>query len=167
MYYGWLQDSIWDLIQSHWEVFDELPYALVTCIDSIEDMKSTITARKIVELEDSCSFLGHSLLVGDCRIVDVAQRYNLFSHFDEIWLYKDCPAIDKPQESSIVSPLELSTDAPSKDLMEWFNASGCVLGLGDGIGMNYMTTSKEIVQSLNIRQREFDSRIGSGSNDGE
>ncbi|MHC4464796.1 MAG: hypothetical protein ACYS30_25710 [Planctomycetota bacterium] len=157
MYNGWLQDSIWDLIQSNWEVFDKLPYALVTCIDSSEDMKSTITARKIVELEGSCSFLGRSLLVSDGRIVDVAQRYNLFSHFDEIWLYRDRPAVDKPTVFSIVSPLELSTDSLSRELLEWFDASGCILGLGDGIGMNYVTTSKEIVQSLNIRQREFDS----------
>lgn len=155
MYYGWLQDSIWDLIQSHWEVFDQLPYALVTCIDSSDNLKSTTVAPKIVVSEGSCSFLGRSLLVGDARIVDVAQRHTLFSHFDEIWLYPERPAVDKPLEVSIVSPLELSTDAPSREVLEWFNASGCVLGLGDGIGMNYLTTSKAIVESLNIRQQEF------------
>jgi len=42
-----------------------------------------------------------------------------------------------------------------------------VLGLGDGIGMNYVTTSKEIVKSLNIRQQEFDSEFGGGSNGGD
>lgn len=167
MYYGWLQDSIWDLIQSHWDVFDELPYSLVTCIDSSEDVKSTTTARKIFEFEASCSFMGRSLLVGDGRIVDVAKRYNLFSHFDEIWLYREHPVVDKPTGVSIVSPLELSTDAPSRDLLEWFDTSGCVLGLGDGIGMNYVTTSKEIVQSLSMRQREFDSEVEDGSNKGE
>ncbi len=130
-------------------------------------MKSTTIAKKIVELEDSCSFLGSSLLVGDSRIGDVAQRNNLFTHFDEIWLYKEHPVVDKPTGVSIVSPLELSTDAPSIDLLEWFDASGCVLGLGDGIGMNYVTTSKEIVQSLSMRQREFDSEVEDGSNKGK
>jgi len=30
-----------------------------------------------------------------------------------------------------------------------------ILGLGDGTGMNYMTTSGQIVESLNSRQREL------------
>lgn len=165
MYYGWLQDSIYDLIKSHWEVFEELPYVLVTCRDSSTDVKSTVTATKIVELEDYYSFLGRSFLVSDGKIMEVVQRYNLFSHFDEIWLYRDRPTINKPAGISIVSPLDLSKDTPSCEILEWFNESGCVLGLGDGIGMNYITTSKEIVQSLNVRQREFDEGVEHGSNE--
>jgi hypothetical protein len=119
-------------------------------------MKSTITAGRIIESEKSCSFLGSSLLVGDSKIICVEQRYKLFSHFDEIWLFEDHPDVDKPKEVSIVSPLELNKTIPSKELLDWFSASGCLLGLGDGMGMNYITTSEEIVQSLNAHQQTYD-----------
>jgi len=155
MHCGWLQDSIWDLADSQWRFLQELPYALVTCIDSIEDLTITTTARKIVEAEGDCRFLGVSLLVGNARIVDVAKRHKLFSHFDEVWLCRNPPADGKPAGTSIVSPTDLSFETPPRELLEWFSASDCVLGLGDGIGMNYVTTSEEIVLSLENRQREF------------
>jgi len=156
MYFGWLQDSIWDLTNANWDVFRGFQYCLVTCIDSTVDVKSTTTARKIVEMEGSCDFLDSALIIGEGRTVDVAQRHNLFSHFDEIWLYRDRPVLGKPLRFSIVSPLRLDKDIPSRELLEWFETSGCVLGLGDGVGMNYVTTSEEIVRSLETRQREFD-----------
>ena len=47
-----------------------------------------------------------------------------------------------------MSPVDLSVEAPSPQLVDWFNESHCVVGLGDGIGMNYMTTSTEVAHSL-------------------
>ena len=157
MYYGWLQDSIWDLTNSKWDVFSKFPYCLVTCIDSNFDVKSTITARRIVESEGFCNFLGSSLVIGDGRLLDVVQRYGLFSHFDEIWLYKHRPTMELPEVVGLASPFDLSTEEPPRELLDWFETSGCQLGLGDGMGMNYMTNCKEIVELLEARQREFDS----------
>lgn len=158
MYCGWFQDSILDLTHSKWEVFRKLPYCLVTCTDSTHDLKSITTAWEITEWEGSCSFLGRSLIIGDGKMLGYAR--SLFSHFDEIWLYEHRPTVEKPTEVSIVSPLELNRENPSGELLEWFGTSGCVLGLDDGIGMNYVTTSREILESLEARQRQF----GSGKN---
>jgi hypothetical protein len=155
MHFGWLQDSIWHLVDSDWCILQEFPYVLVTCIDSTKDVKSTVTARKIAESEVSCSFLGTSLVVGNARIIDVAARCNLFSHFDEIWLFQERPVVGKPPGTSIVAPVDLNTETPPKDLLDWFIASNCVLGLGDGIGMNYITGSRNILDALNARQRQF------------
>ena len=160
MYYGWLQDKIWQLKRSNWYFLSELPWCLVTCIDSEEDMESSMTAKKMVESKRFCSFLGSGLLVGEGMIGDVGGEQGLFSGFDEIWLYRDRPTVEKPKEVSIIPPPHyLSKDPPSKELLEWFNASGCILGLGDGVGMNYVTISKEIVESLDTRQREFESGV--------
>ena len=149
MYYGWIEDRIWYLEKSNWYVFYELPWCLVTCIDSSRNIKNLIPTKKIIaDGEESCSLLGDGLVVGNKRIIDVVRKYNLFNGFDEIWLYKNRPTIEKPEEVSIVSTLDLSKDKPSKKLLDWFEESDCVLGLGDGIGMNYITTSKEIERSL-------------------
>ncbi len=81
-------------------------------------------------------------------MVQVAQKYRLFSHFDEVWLYEDRPVVEKPNTFSIVPPIDLARDPPSKELREWFLDSRCILGLGDGIGMNYLTISEQIRKSL-------------------
>jgi len=154
MYCGWLDDSIWRLADSEWYFFRELPYALVTCIDSTPDVKSTTTARKIVASRDSCSFIGDSLVVGNAELLDVALRYDLFTHFDEVWLYTGLPSTAKPSGTSIVSPTDLSVEPPPAELAEWFSVSGCLVGLGDGIGMNYMTHSRDVLHSLKLRQEE-------------
>jgi len=156
MYYGWLQDSIRDLVESYWRVFRDAPYALVTCIDSSDDVRSLTTSRAIVQLEESSDFLDSSLLFSGGKIIDLARRYDLFNGFDEIWLYRKRPVVGKPHGFSIVSPLDLNTERPPGELLDWFTTSGCVLGLGDGIGMNYLTDSKDLVEWLNSRQREFD-----------
>lgn len=159
MYWGWLEDKIWSLANSDWQIFHELPWCLVTCIDCSRGVASIMKAMGIHKWEAFCSFLGEALVVSDGKILDVAMEYNLFNGFDEIWLYRDCPDVEKPKEVSIVSTLDLSKETPSKELLEWFKVSGCILGLGDGVGMNYVTTSREIVQFLNTRQREFESGI--------
>ncbi len=153
MHYGWLQDGIWDLAKSNWEVFQKLPYCLVTCVDSSPDVAFMARAEGIIEKETSCSALGKGLLIRDARVLEVCRSYNLFNGFDEIWLYEDCPTIGKPQSFSIVSPLDLNEDPLPQGLLEWFTASACILGLGDGFGMNYITTQKQIVGSLMARQR--------------
>jgi len=155
IHFGWLQDWIRHLVDSDWCVLKEFRYVLVTCTDSTGDVKSTTTARKTVESEDSCSFLGRSLVVGNARIIDVAVRYDLFSHFDEMWLYQEPPLVGKPPGTSIVSPVDLNTETPPKELLDWFVASNCLLGLGDGIGMNYLTASEKIVHALHLRHESF------------
>lgn len=155
MYYGWLQDSIGDLVDSEWEVFDQLPYVLVTRLDSSDDTASLLMSETIVQSEDACSLLGRSLLIADSQLVRIDLRYGLFSHFDEIWLYKERPTIDIPDGLDLGPPLELGAEEPSQVLVDWFNASTCVLGLSDGTGMNYMTRSKAIVESLNNRQSKW------------
>jgi hypothetical protein len=160
MFYGWVEDKIWSLAKSNWQIFTELPWCLVTCIDSSPNVTFMMKAEGIHKWEGFCSFLGKGLIVSDGKILNVAKEYNLFNGFDEIWLFRNCPTVEKPDEVSIVPPPpDLSRDAPPKELLEWFNASGCIVGLGDGVGMNYMTTSREIVESLNTRQREFESGI--------
>jgi len=154
MHWGWVEDSIWRLAYSEWHFLRQLPYALVTSIDSSIDLRSTTTARKIVQREDSCTFLGRALLVPDGAIVEIALRHDLFSHFDEIWLYEHSPRVAKPPGASIVSPVDLSIAAPPRDLLNWFSESDCVVGLGDGIGMNYMTTSTQVAYALTGRQEQ-------------
>ncbi|MHC4540657.1 MAG: hypothetical protein ACYS74_12880 [Planctomycetota bacterium] len=67
MYYGWLQNKIGNLAKADWAVFHKLPWCLVTCIDSSQEVKSMMQAGGIAAWEGVCSFLGDGLLVGKSR----------------------------------------------------------------------------------------------------
>ena len=153
MYHGWLEDAIWALAADDWEIFHRFPYCLVTCVDSSPDVGYMATAEGAIGREASCSVYGKGLLVRDGRIVEIGERYNYFNPFDEMWLFEKPPKHDKPDTFSIVAPLDLNKDPLPQGLLEWFSASGCVLGLGDGIGLNYVTTEKSVVDSLMERQK--------------
>jgi hypothetical protein len=53
----------------------------------------------------------------------------------------------KPDDLWIVAPLKILDEFPA-GLDSWMTNSGCVLGLGDGIGLNYVTTSIEIASAI-------------------
>lgn len=153
MYSGWMEDRICDLAKTNWPIFRTLPWCLLTCIDSSHEVRSRIQAGRIAGWEGDCSFLGEALVVGEGKILELARAYKCFNGFDEIWLYENRPTMEKPKGISLIPPpIDLTAVAPSRELLEWVEASGCVLGLGDGIGMNYITPSKDIAESLTRRE---------------
>ncbi|UCD00240.1 MAG: hypothetical protein JSW66_10225 [Phycisphaerales bacterium] len=153
MYYGWVEDKICALAKADWAVFRKLPWCLVTCIESSHKVKSKMQAGQVAAWEGVCSFLGDGLVVGEGKILELARACNWFNGFDEIWFYEERPAVEKPKAISIIPPpVDLTAVVPSRELLEWIEVSGCVLGLGDGIGMNYITPSKEIAESLTNRE---------------
>jgi len=159
MYYGWVQDSIEDLASSGWSVFDEYPYCLVTCIDSVRDLRPSLLCKDISGSVPWVSFNGKTLVVSEGGITDLARKHrlSLFPGFDEVWLFRNFPCVEKPANVKLTMPTpDFQADAPTPELIEWFRTSECVLGLGDGIGMNYVTASEEIVSLILARQRSFD-----------
>ena len=138
MKWGWLGNSISNVITSHLAVLTDSRYVLVTCVDSNFKVGTLLISTQIVESEAECSILGDSLLIAGANIAAIAERHNLFNGFDEIWLYRECPQTEKPRGISIVSPIDLNVERPSQELLDWFDQTGCILGLGDGIGMNFI-----------------------------
>jgi hypothetical protein len=153
MYSGWVEEKISDLVKANRPVFRKLPWCLVTCIDSSHEVKSMMQSRGLTGWEGVCSFLGEALVIGEGKILELARACNFFNGFDEIWLYEQRPAMEKPKAVSIIPPpADLTAIAPSRELLEWVEVSGCALGLGGGIGMNYITPSKDIAESLTHRE---------------
>jgi len=62
----------------------------------------------------------------------------VFFHFDEVWLCDRPPAQAPPAPASIVCPVRLDEEALPRAVAEWMHASGCLAGLGDGDGLNYV-----------------------------
>jgi hypothetical protein len=145
---GWLDASIGELIRTHPAVFSQFAYALVTSVDSAIDLHRTSVGCSIVERHPECGFLGNGLVVPGANLANVANKFDLFHGFDEVWWFDQRPEVAKPSDAWIVSPVNLKSEAASPQTVAWMSESGCRLGLGDGIGLNYVTPFAETARSI-------------------
>ena len=90
---------------------------------------------------------GSGVLLSGQQTVSLAREYLLFTHFDEVWLFREAPMEPKPEGVSIVAPYNLSEVVPS-EVADWMWRSGCVVGLGDGEGLNYVTVDEGVARQL-------------------
>ena len=145
---GWLDASIGTLIRGRPVAFSGLGYVLVTSLDSAIDISESSIGREIAEQYPECTFLGNGLVVPWEALPAIAEQFNLFNGFDEIWCFEHMPEVAKPLDFCIVAPLDLSSEPAPPLLSAWMERSGCVLGLGDGVGLNYVTGDPEIPAAL-------------------
>src|SRR5262249_8114958 len=96
------------------------------------------------------SLFGQALLIPGADVTSIAKAFNLFVGFDEVWFFNERPQILKPASFWIVSPAKLGMAPEPAPLLLWMKESGSVLGLGDGIGLNYITRDAEIAGTLEI-----------------
>ena len=140
---GWLDASIGAVIRNEPALLSRFAYALVTSVDSAIDLPGTAIGRAIVERHPECGFLGKGLVIPSAKLANISEEFDLFHGFDEVWCFDKKPDVAKPPDFWIVSPLNLSSDAAPPQLLAWMKQSACLLGLGDGIGLNYATTDAE------------------------
>jgi hypothetical protein len=48
---------------------------------------------------------------------------------------------------TIVAPYNLSEEVPT-EVVNWIYRSGCIVGLGDGDGLNYVTVNERVARQL-------------------
>jgi hypothetical protein len=112
-------------------------------IHDIEDLRRAFAARGIKS----------SLLVGNVclRGADVcsAAEANMFSGFDEVWIYDGLPPqfslVDLPGATSDTTDFELGIPEASRKA---FEESRCRLILADGNGLNFATFDPIIANEL-------------------
>lgn len=71
------------------------------------------------------------------------EEHGFFNGFDEIWFMPDPPKMGKPETLRITSDLGFEADPPA-GLSAWMQETECLLGLGDGDGLNFATFDPKI-----------------------
>ena len=145
---GWLDTRIGTLVESRGAVFAQYAYALITSVDSATELRQLPTGRAIIERRPACRFLGGGLVIPAGALAAVGREFNLFNGFDEVWWFSDEPKVPKPNEVFLVAPLDLREDGVVEELRDWMRASGCELGLGDGVGLNYVAFDESVALAL-------------------
>jgi hypothetical protein len=136
-----------DLVAERPQFIESFSFALITSLDSSPPTSLTNVGRALVEHVDEFREVGSGILLSGRQTVLLARKYLLFTHFDEVWLFDEAPIEPKPERTSIVAPYDLSEEVPP-EVADWMWRSGCVVGLGDGVGLNYVTVDEHVVHLL-------------------
>ena len=121
---------------------------MITCIDSCTEPSRLKVAETILAALPGARLLDASLIVPGRLLGVVAQQFGLFSGFDELWCSTGRVQSDFPRELTIVAPMNLSSEPLPTVLAEWMITANCQLGLGDGDGLNFVTTEPATVERL-------------------
>jgi hypothetical protein len=149
--HGWLADlTIRDVVGEHRDVFSLLPLVLIASIDSERQVAEMPWARQRIARDRTWALSTEPLVIAGSSIAELADEWATLSNgFDEIWIPKDARVAVPPASSSLVAPRTLEASLPSA-ISQWMAESGCVLGLGDGEGLNFVTSDPELCAELGL-----------------
>jgi hypothetical protein len=121
-------------------------YVLVSMVDSTPNVGQLPSLIPLLDsLGANHSLLGSSVIIGGDTLLALVEEHEFFNGFDEIWLFRDTPAVSKPEAIPITSDIRLQQELPEV-LVSWMRESGCIAGLGDGDGLNFATFRPTLAQ---------------------
>ena len=145
---GWIGTSIHDFLSAIEEPPSGMTYTLITCLDSSFDIPSLLNTSQALEpLRGKCSTVGQGILVSTRQLLAAERRQRIFFGFDELWFLDRRVVEPKPKELVITGPNRISEETVI-GLAPWMEASGCSLGLGDGLGMNFCARLRGVARHL-------------------
>src|ERR671916_354712 len=147
---GYKQDSfVADLVAECPEFVESFPFALITSLDSSPPTSLANVLRALAEHAGEFREIGSGVLLSGRQMVLLARKYLLFTHFDEVWLFRDEPLELKPEKVTIVLPRYNLNEEVPPEVANWMYRSGCIVGLGDdGNGLNYVTVDERAACQL-------------------
>jgi hypothetical protein len=113
-------------------------FALITTIDSTDD----VAGIDLLPLLDAAGMehntLGRGVVVREAVVARLIEQYDFFTGFDELWLFDAPPDEAKPKQVRITSDRPFDDASPPAAVDVWMLRTGCRLGLGDGVGLNWV-----------------------------
>jgi hypothetical protein len=129
-------------------ISDLLPqdaHVLLTALDSDFELRNATRLHERLRSAGIESLpLGGGLVLTRAAVAELLNDTNYFTGFDELWVFPTFPATPKP--SAVVLTSERQVEA-SEELVRWMGA-GCLVGLGDGDGLNFATCEPRIAARL-------------------
>ena len=154
--FDWLPEKN---IESGLKAVHQLPtpgfYALITCIDSSPETYSILKGHVELDFDEAemIDVMGAAFLTFDRAMSLIDSGF--FNGFDELWVVKRQPTRSPRQiiaitsERSIPEILRRCPPAAMLDITAWMLEANCLIGLGDGAGLNCITMSTEAVGRMN------------------
>jgi hypothetical protein len=126
---------------------------MVTALDSDRDLRNAVRLKE--RLSDAAVVptpLGSGLVFAATDVSQLVSHRGYFVGFDELWVFPNAPSVPLPTNVVLTSEEPVAID---DDLARWMCA-GCLVGLGDGDGLNFVTTDPRIAARLRAEDRRGD-----------
>lgn len=136
------------LILERAEVFEGLPYVIVSTVDSDSGVSRMPWAAARIRDNADWALSVTPLVISGQDLVRLAHD-SIFHGFDEIWVTAEKPTISPPADVYLVAPRELKNPAPDA-VQHWMKSSGSRLGLGDGDGLNFVVADIDLGRQLHL-----------------
>lgn len=118
-------------------------FCLVAEIDSTDDVAGLQSLHRFLTgAGHDYRALGKGIVTDTAALSSLLGDDNYFTGFDEIWLFREEPAAAKPEELSLTTvPLAWTK---FKLAAEWMAETNCIVGLGDGDGLAWVTNEAAV-----------------------
>lgn len=126
---------------------------LITSIDSDREVTDLLGHRARSDRGSdpdlpSCTRLGRGVVLDMDDLAALLGHNNYFTGFDEIWLFPSRPPEQLPGDVLLTSDTRILRAGASQVLARWMADARCVVGLGDGAGLNYVTLHPDVAQMI-------------------
>lgn len=139
-----IDSSIGDFIAKFPELFEGFAHVLITSLDSTRQLQED---GMIKDCGVPHRFLNGGVVFEGKAIKYLHKMEEMFSGFDELWCFRTKVVTPLPSGVELVSPFEITTEI-TEAVKHWMRESKCILGLGDGTGLNYVTTDEKVAIAL-------------------
>jgi hypothetical protein len=117
-------------------------FVLVTSVDSIREVANLPLGSYGHE------HLGSGALFEVPAFRRLMAHRNFFTGFDEVWLFEERPGQPMPPGASITSEAPIDPERDLAGVAAWMAGNRCLVGLGDGYGLNYVTLLDDVAREM-------------------
>ena len=155
--------SILEVLQTiDWREFG-VEFCQISCIDSNHTPAKLPSVHKLIS---ECGInethvLGDNMVISYADMLLIPSSSSIFCGFDEVWLSTAMPQIIIPNDISIEGvPItewpDTHRDHIIIEIPKWMRTNCCILVLGDGCGLNYVTNSDTVAAKMESFAQSID-----------
>ena len=144
LWFGNRSGSIADLVDAAPELVTDSAFVLITSLDGLKDLQQDPLLRSSGVPHE---FLGGGALFESKDFSRLIAGKEMFHGFDELWCFRNRITVVKPEHAVLSGESDIH-DGLSGAVVDWMLSTHCVLGLGDGVGLNFVAADQELAQRI-------------------
>ncbi len=151
MHFGCLAGSVADVLDAGLELLPSFELAAIPVLEGTDRPGEWPAVRRRLRAEGIRGAQHRGVLLLPPGELDQLASVGFFRGFDEIYLCAEWNEEFETFPGRITSDLTDFSEATPLGLEDWMLEAGCLLALGDGVGLNFATPDADLAERLRAR----------------